>query len=228
MSLTRKAISSNSFTFANGFNHNLLKERFTMMIRRQSNKWSRATASYLLPVSAVAVWAFATPAFSSGTSFFNDDAMYNPNDTVPQTPVTVSDSIGDQVYAECESMPEFPGGPNALMAYLGKNMKYPVEAQVLGLSGTIIVEFVVLKDGSIGNTRIARNGIKIPAMTDAQTKSMSQKKLTKLKTMQTEAIQSLEQEAIRVVMEMPKWKPGIQKGKAVNVKYMLPIGFRLK
>ena len=73
-----------------------------MMIRRQSNKWSRATASYLLPVAAVAVWAFATPAFSSGTSFFNDEAVYNPNDTVPQTPVTVSNSIDDQVYEECE------------------------------------------------------------------------------------------------------------------------------
>ena len=198
-----------------------------MMIRRQSNKWSRATASYLLPVAAVAVWAFATPAFSSGTSFFNDEAVYNPNDTVPQTPVTTSNSNDDQMYEECDVMPEYPGGPNALMVYLGRKVKYPVEAQELGMSGTIIVEFVVLKDGSIGSTRIARNGIKAPAMTAAQTKSMSQKKLTKLKTMQTEATQKLEQEAIRVVREMPNWKPGMQNGKAVNVKYMLPIGFRL-
>ncbi len=104
-----------------------------------------------------------------------------------------------QVFMVVEQMPEFPGGQAALMKYLGENVNYPAIAQEHGIQGRVFVSFVVSKDGSIRDVTIGR-GVD-PA---------------------------LDNEAIRVVKTMPKWNPGKQRGKAVNVKYMLPVNFVLQ
>lgn len=107
--------------------------------------------------------------------------------------------IANEVFDVVEKMPEFKGGNQALMNYLTANIKYPKEAENKNVQGRVIVQFVVNTDGSIVEAKIARS-------IDPQ----------------------LDEEALRVVNEMPKWKPGTQKGKPVRVKYTVPIVFRLK
>ena len=95
-------------------------------------------------------------------------------------------------------MPEFPGGMAECMKWLGQNIKYPAEAKEKGVQGRVIVQMVVEKDGTITNAKVVRG---VDPLLDA--------------------------EALRVVNQSPKWKPGMQKGEAVRVKYTLPIMFRL-
>lgn len=104
------------------------------------------------------------------------------------------------VFVIVESMPEFPGGQQALFKYLSENVKYPVIAQENGIQGRVICQFVVNKDGSIVDVEVARSA------GDA----------------------SLDKEAVRVIKSMPKWKPGQQRGKAVRVKYTVPVNFKLQ
>jgi len=105
------------------------------------------------------------------------------------------------VFVVVETMPEFPGGQQALFKFLSDNMKYPVIAQENGIQGTVVCQFVVNKDGSIVDVEAVRN---------------------------TSGDPSLEKEAIRVIKAMPKWSPGKQRGKAVRVKYTVPVRFRLQ
>ena len=105
------------------------------------------------------------------------------------------------IFVVVETMPEFPGGNAALFKFLSDNMKYPVIAQENGVQGTVVCQFVVNKDGSIVDVEAVRN---------------------------TSGDPSLEKEAIRVIKAMPKWSPGKQRGKAVRVKYTVPVRFRLQ
>ena len=104
----------------------------------------------------------------------------------------------DTVFSICEVMPEYPGGAEAMMKYLSENIKYPEEAKEKGISGRVFIQFVVEKDGSVSNVKVMRG---IGALCD--------------------------DEAVRVVKAMPKWKPGMQKGEPVRVNYVLPVNFKL-
>ncbi|MBQ7531045.1 MAG: energy transducer TonB [Paludibacteraceae bacterium] len=115
-----------------------------------------------------------------------------------ETPVEEEEE--EVIFMVVETMPEFPGGQQALFKYLSENVKYPVIAQENGIQGRVICQFVVNKDGSIVDVEVVRSG------GDA----------------------SLDKEAVRVIKSMPKWKPGKQRGKAVRVKYTVPVSFRLQ
>ena len=103
------------------------------------------------------------------------------------------------IFQVVEQMPEFPGGMQKAMEFLGKNIKYPVAAQEAKIEGRVIVQFVVGRDGSVSDAKVMR-GVN----------------------------PELDAEAVRVVSIMPKWNPGKQRGKAVAVKYTMPIMFRLQ
>lgn len=104
-----------------------------------------------------------------------------------------------EVFQVVEQMPEFPGGMDALMSYLGKNIHYPAQAQENNIQGRVIINFTVNKDGSIVDPEIK--------------KSLDP---------------SCDKEAMRVIKAMPKWKPGRQHGKPVRVRYTVPVLFRLQ
>ena len=112
----------------------------------------------------------------------------------------VEEEEEEVVFVIVESMPEFPGGQQALFKYLSENVKYPVIAQENGIQGRVICQFVVNKDGSIVDVEVVRSG----------------------------GDPSLDKEAIRVIKSMPKWKPGKQRGKPVRVKYTVPVNFKLQ
>ncbi len=118
----------------------------------------------------------------------------------PVEQVVEEEEVVEEVFVVVEKMPEFPGGQAALFKYLSENVKYPVIAQENGIQGRVICQFVVNKDGSIVDVEVVRSG------GDA----------------------SLDKEAIRVIKSMPKWHPGQQRGKAVRVKYTVPVNFKLQ
>ena len=105
----------------------------------------------------------------------------------------------NKVFDVVEQMPSFPGGMAALMAYLQKSIKYPPVAEENGIQGRVICTFVVERDGSVTDVRVAKS-----------------------------VDPSLDKEAVRVVSAMPKWIPGKQNGQSVRVKYTLPVTFRLQ
>ena len=120
---------------------------------------------------------------------------------VKYTPVEVEEEEVEeqQIFQVVEEMPEFPGGMGECMKWLSKNIKYPTISQENGVQGRVIIQFVVNKDGSIVDAQVARG-----------------------------VDPYLDKEALRVVGQMPKWKPGKQRGKEVRVKYTLPVMFRLQ
>jgi len=105
----------------------------------------------------------------------------------------------EQIYQHVEQMPEFPGGPAALMKWLNENIEYPVIAAENGVQGTVTVRFVVKPDGSVGDAQIVKG-----------------------------LDPSCDKEALRALKKMPRWVPGRQNGTAVSVYYNLPVRFRLQ
>ena len=104
-------------------------------------------------------------------------------------------STDTTIHAIVNQMPEFPGGQQALFDYLANNIRYPNKAN--GAQGRVIITFVVEQDGSISNVEIAKSA----------------------------GNKWLDQEGIQLIKSMPKWKPGVLKGKVVRVKYSVPITF---
>jgi len=114
-------------------------------------------------------------------------------------PVVEAPPPKEQIFDRVEQMPQFGSGDKELMEYLAKNIKYPAIARENGIQGTVVVQFVVDKDGSITQPQVVR-GIG----------------------------GGCDEEALRVVRGMPKWQPGKQQGREVKVKFTLPIRFRLE
>lgn len=105
----------------------------------------------------------------------------------------------DQTFSVVEQMPEYPGGMRAGLEFMARNLRYPTKAREAGKQGRVIVQFVVRKDGSLSDFKVL---CPVDPWLDA--------------------------EAIRVISTMPKWKPGMQDGKPVSVKFTLPVTFMLE
>ena len=117
---------------------------------------------------------------------------------IPEDPV-VGDPDEGKIFQFVEEPPSFPGGEDKLMEYLSKNIKYPNIAKENNIQGRVYVTFVVDKDGKVTSAKVLR-GIG----------------------------GGCDEEALRVVKNMPEWKPGRQNGRSVLVQYNLPVVFNLK
>lgn len=117
----------------------------------------------------------------------------------PPPPKPKEEEVTEEIFVVVEEQPEFPGGNAAMMKFLSDKIKYPVIAQENGIQGRVICNFVVERDGSITDVQVVRG-----------------------------VDPSLDREAIRVIQEMPKWKPGKQRGSSVRVRFTLPVVFRLQ
>jgi protein TonB len=119
---------------------------------------------------------------------------------VPAVAVQEEEEESSQpIFTVVEEMPQFPGGETELLRFLSSSIRYPVIAQENGIQGRVTCAFVVNRDGSIVDAEVLRG-----------------------------VDPSLDKEALRVISTMPKWSPGKQRGKAVRVKYTVPITFRLQ
>ena len=134
------------------------------------------------------------------TAFVSSEEL-NQAVEIKYVPVAVEEEEPEEqtIFEVVENMPDFPGGQAALMQYLAKNIKYPTIAQEYGTQGRVIVQFVVNRVGSIVDAKVVRS-----------------------------VDPYLDKEALRVINTMPKWKPGMQRGKPVRVKFTVPVMFRLQ
>ena len=174
--LIRKSVGDQLFSMANNFNYQSLKKRIRMMTMNKSSRWNTLRALAVVPVIALALLAFANPKTEAA-------------------PV----SGDNKVYETVEQMPEFPGGMEEMMKFLQRNIQYPANAAKNEVEGRVILQFVVEKDGQIGDVKVVRS-------VDPE----------------------LDAEAMRVVKSMPNFIPGRQDGKPVAVFYTIPISFKLQ
>ena len=171
----------------------------------KSNPWARVKYLYVLPLAALAVSAFARPEVSAvadelSSAKVNDLVASMKTNQAETASVAVKDTLtpDESVFEVVEQMPEFPGGYKEMMKYIEQNMRYPEEAKKAGTQGRVVVQFLVNKNGAISDVSVLRS---VDRLLDA--------------------------EAVRLVRSMPKWKPGMQKGKAVTVKYTVLLSFKL-
>lgn len=237
--LIRKAVGEQLFSMANNLNHNSLKKRINMMIVKKSNPWNRIKILMTVPIAAVAVVAFATPkaeslskevehesnalvssvarnvpGMSAAVAGSQDKGGINAvqKDAIAADAVAVDSLIGivnnvavgntknsDGVYEIVEKEPQYPGGNGAMSSFIIKNIKYPEAAIKSGAHGYVITQFVVSKEGDVKDVKIVKG-----------------------------VSPELDAEAMRVVKAMPKWTPGYNNGKAVNVRYTLPVKFNME
>lgn len=120
------------------------------------------------------------------------------NETATPVAIEVPDTLG-KTYDAAKVMPEFPGGTKALLSFIAENLKYPQKAIDEQTEGRVIVQFVIDKTGKVSSPEVIRG-----------------------------VTSELDQAALDIVSALPDWKPGEQDGQKVNVKYTLPVVFKLK
>ena len=181
------------------FANNLNKESLKRRIIMMNQKKSnRWMMLKALFIIPVATLAVSVFASNTGVSTVTGEAVRTAN-ALPTTNMQTQQSA-TKAYEVVEVMPKFKGGESAMMEFLMMNMKYPQAAVKAKQQGRAIVGFVVRKDGTVSDVHITKSA----------------------------GYAVLDEEAMRVVKAMPAWEPGKQKGKPVNVKYNVPITFRLK
>lgn len=226
MLLIRKTVGERLFSMANNLNHNSLKKRITMMKIKRTNPVQKAKIAFVLPLAAMTVAAFASQkvenlsdkveqeseAFSSVSDNpvvravgettrvaavkVQEEKALEEASSLSMASDTAETKSGKEFPCIPETFPQFPGGHIALFEYLSKNIKFPKSKENEDVKVRVVTSFTVEKDGSITDAKIVRS--------------------------QGEAFDN---EALRVINGMPKWIPGTQNGKAVSVKYTLPITF---
>ncbi len=176
------------------------------MLQKKSSPWARAKYLYVLPLAAVAIAAFAHPEVSNELNELSEAKVTNLSAITKADEVKSSKNMENppqtpekQVLQVAEKMPEYPGGMAELMKFISTTVQYPKESHENGEQGRVIVQFVVEKDGTVTNPKVLKS-----------------------------VTPALDAEALRVIKLMPKWKPGMNKGKAVAVKFSVPISFRLQ
>ncbi len=184
---------------SNSFNVLPLKNRIKMMNKRRTKEIGRTKYLMFLPLAAILMIVSNIEMVARTTEKFAKEITLPQGTKEKEVTKTQIKSVPDSVvFLVVEEMPDFPGGMKALMDYLSENVKYPAEAHAIGAQGRVIVSFTVKKDGSIADTKVERS-----------------------------VNPYLDKEAMRVIAAMPKWKPGKQRGEAVNVKFTVPVAFRL-
>ena len=187
---------NHKYGLSNNFNFSHLKQRIIMMNKKKSNAAGHIKyALFVLPAFALLV--AGNISCSQGASEKQDAK----EETVaPDSVAAPTDGVAkDEVFMVAEQMPEFPGGMKELLKFLQNNLKYPENAMKNNVQGRVIVQFVVEKDGTLTEFKVARS-----------------------------VDPDLDAEALRVLQTMPKWKPGMQRGKIVRVKFTVPVSFKLQ
>jgi len=193
----------------NKFNVSPLKKRIIMMNQQKTSKAGLLKYSLIVPL------ALALIISSNAQTIVNKTKKVIPTTqkkVTTETPKVIAPSVepttpvisknkkatDEKIYESVDKMPEYPGGINALIDYIGKNLQYPKEAMEKGIQGKVIIRFVVNTSGKVEKSEVLRS-------VDAE----------------------IDNEALRIVNTMHQWTPGEQNGKKVSVYYVLPIKFKL-
>ena len=170
-----------------------------MMNKKKSNAAGHIKyALFVLPAFALLV--AGNISCSQGASEKQDAKEEVVAPVSPEAKEAPADSTAkEEVFMVAEQMPEFPGGMKEMLKFLQENVKYPENAMRNNVQGRVIVQFVVEKDGTPTEFKVLRS-----------------------------VDPDLDAEALRVMKAMPKWKPGMQKGQVVRVKFTVPVSFKLQ
>ena len=192
------------FEFAHNFNHSLTKKRLKMMNNNLIKKPGIFKIMAFMGIMLLLTLVFGADLIQAQSN--NSSGQKGEDDT--QKKVVVSDKKGSdeqqdkkggEVFNVVEEMPEFPGGMDALKKYITEHLVYPKEAEKKGIQGKVYVSYVISDQGKVKDVKIERGVDPL-----------------------------LDNEAIRVIKNMPEWKPGKQRGKNVNVRFTIPVYFALK
>lgn len=203
--LVRAALQGSFATTTNNFSNCSTKKRIVMMNRHSTNPWARLRVLLMLPVVALSV--IVASACKQDT---NSEMNLKTQDVSPSSVFVdiqeceeceTEEADTSQVFMVIEQQPEFPGGEEAMFEYLRSNLQYPEKCKENKIQGRVLVAFVINKDGKIVEPEV-------------------------VKSAGPEGVE-LDVEALRVVSEMPAWTPGKQMGKAVRVRYTIPVVFKL-
>ena len=178
-------------------NFSLILTKKRIKMITRNEKARRLWWRLLATIPVLAVLMIANARVSAQEIAKADETAYTFS-TSDITSIKVNKADNDTVLSICEVMPEFPGGMEKFMEFLSGNITYPETAKDKNISGRVFIQFVIEKDGSVSNVKVMK-GIG----------------------------GGCDEEAVRVVKSMPKWKPGMQDGKPVRVNYTLPILFKL-
>lgn len=188
--LLRSSIGSSADSLMLSFSMNHLKKRVTMMNQKHRTLKGLAAGYALIALPVAALMLMSASLLTA-----------EPAETTPASPAILTQVPDDDpVYEYAEVMPAYPGGQEAMLAFLSDNIKYPEEAVKKDIQGRVVVTFVVDKDGTVTEPKIAHS---VHELLDA--------------------------EALRVISLMPKWTPGKNdKGETVRVRFHLPVTFAFK
>lgn len=188
----------------NSFNVLSVKNRIIMMNKKPSKRIEKAKRLLLLPLIGFMLLFSYCNSPQSKQNVTSEIAVKDIQDgmkiKLKNLPSEeVKGKTEGEIFTVVEEMPSFPGGLQELMKFISKEVKYPAEAQEKGIQGRVILSMVIDKEGNVNDIKVLRGVDPL-----------------------------LDNEAIRVIKSMPKWTPGKQKGKAVNVKYTIPVSFKLQ
>lgn len=202
--LIKKAVGQRFPSLANSLNHSKLKNRITMMCNQPSRPGRRMRALAIVPALLVASAIVNMPVVASAigsaasVSLGIDKVSEKTTNGQILAIVDVPDNAGENGEMTPDVLPQYPGGENEMFKYLAMNVHYPQTAMAAGVQGRVVVEFVVEKDGSLGDIKVL--------------KSVSP---------------DLDAEAVRVAETMPAWTPAQKDGQPVRCKMALPVSFKL-
>ena len=187
------------YLIANSFNYSLIKKRMKMMSKIRSPRIAGLKYIFGFAVTLVLLVTFGC----EQNTTFERDIIPIENMSKEELKRDIEKSIekmaeNKPVFFIVEEMPQYPGGEDALRKFINDAVEYPEVASEKGIQGRVYVTFVVSDNGEVKNVRLARG-----------------------------VAPSLDEEALRVISSMPKWKPGKQRGKSVNVSFTVPINFTL-
>lgn len=190
---------NHKYGLSNNFNFSHLKQRIIMLNKKKSNGAGHIKyALFVLPAFALLVAGNISCSQDASQTEDAKEEVVAP--VSPEAKEAPADSTAkEEVFMVAEQMPEFPGGMKEMLKFLQENVKYPENAMKNNVQGRVIVQFVIEKDGTPTEFKVARS-----------------------------VDPDLDAEALRVLQTMPKWKPGMQRGKIVRVKFTVPVSFKLQ
>jgi TonB family protein len=210
LSMIEKTVGTRLFTIANNFNQSLLAKRVTMLNKAKSRPWARLKYLYVLPISALAIVAFARSEVSNPFMPSNNQLQYlNEMVVTGYVPQKTGQADVDEkiktgtvkreTTTPMNGIPSYLTGKSEALKFFARNTKYPISALKAKVEGRVLVKFVVERDGSISDIDIYKG-----------------------------VSPDLDAEAIRVLNMMPKWIPDKQKGEKEAETFIMPISFRLE
>lgn len=203
MLLIKKAVGTRFQSLANSLNHSKLKQRITMMYKEKNRGLRRLRGLALCLAPALAVAVVNIPAVASSIASLRVATVEIAAGSVADvTDGKISENPADNTPVEVQkdvTIATFPGGEEEMFRFLAENIKYPAKAMEKNIEGRSVVSFTVEADGTLSGFNIVRSAGAI-----------------------------LDQEAVRVIMSMPKWIPATKNGTPVATIYTLPVSFRIK